>query len=581
MRSQQQPALSFHMPHPRRARTAPRSTRTAAPPLAGLGRHLRAVPAVPTAGGLPTAACTEGSAAGKPERTLPASFRALLDEHFPLTEPAVPPGVTDRAAKVAWLRTQNMALNTRRHYRNHLVAWGAWCVANGEVPFPADPQLVAEHFVDYAVLEADAAEDGADDPWEALVAVTTVELRLAALNKLHKLERVPVPGQELVVQQVVQGLARRFGKRRRFQRAAIDLRALERMVAGAKGLLPLPARRQVAHALHHGHQVSPGQLARLVWDDITFTEAGATVLLPPGARYAQRRTLELRSGRRSDRGALEALRRLSTVAPTDTRTAVLAKADAQPLTRQGVMAMLATAGAIRDADTPPLQAARNCALLLVGWHAALRRVSLSDLRWADVTRESDGWAILLRFSKSDQAGEGHEVFLAMTDVPGYTCPATALDEWLASMTAQLGADPRTSAPDAPVFPRLRADGNLYRNARGGLAAMSGASINDLISRLAEKVGLVDERATGAGRQPGYGGHSLRAGFITECIRANIPIAEIALTTGHRSFEVLLGYFRSHQNRTDNLSRRLLTGASQGGQQGKQDAAGTQRRRSLT
>ena len=57
------------------------------------------------------------------------------------------------------------------------------------------------------------------------------------------------------------------------------------------------------------------------------------------------------------------------------------------------------------------QAARNAALLLVGWAGAFRRIELAVLRCEDVLWLDSGVEITLRQSKVDQTGAGFVKFL--------------------------------------------------------------------------------------------------------------------------------------------------------------------------
>jgi hypothetical protein len=543
------------------------------------GRHLHAVSTGEQPAGAGSAAppeLVEHGAQAAAVREVDPSFLALLDRHLPLTEPEQPEGTgrEARRARVRWLASQNLAVTTRGHYRDHLLAWASWCAHNDTPAFPADPAMLAEHFVDYVVSDASTAGDAdqkKDDEesekeeleWDQLVAVSTAQLRLAAINKLHELEQQPRPGEALIVQQVLHGLARTFGVRTKFRRAAIDIAMLERILTVVRGAEPLRLRRQLAKALHAGHQVTPGQLARLQWQCVQIDEAGARLSLPPTVRYGQRVPLLLQARRRRDAAALAALRQLAQLSGAPAERTLLCRPDGTPISRQGVMAMLATPG--EPVGGAPGRAAalrrdRDCALLLLGFHGALRRVSLETTNWCHLTRTSEGWELLLPFSKNDQTGVGHRIFLSFTQHSTFSCPAAALDTWLATVTAELGHDPRDGSGRLPAFPRLTATGQLHRTPTDRLARMSGASINDLIASLAKTARLLEDLpkvSAQAGRNP-FGGHSLRAGFITECIRKNIDISEIALTTGHRSFAVLLGYYREIHSRLNNPSRQLLT-----------------------
>jgi integrase len=65
--------------------------------------------------------------------------------------------------------------------------------------------------------------------------------------------------------------------------------------------------------------------------------------------------------------------------------------------------------------------------------------------------------------------------------------------------------------------------------------MSDRSIARLIQKYAGRVGLEPETV---------GGHSLRAGFLTEASRNGATIAKMQEVSRHKKVEVLLGYVRS-------------------------------------
>lgn len=65
--------------------------------------------------------------------------------------------------------------------------------------------------------------------------------------------------------------------------------------------------------------------------------------------------------------------------------------------------------------------------------------------------------------------------------------------------------------------------------------MSDRSIARLIQKYAARVGLNPDMV---------GGHSLRAGFLTEASRNGASIAKMQEVSRHKRIEVLLGYVRS-------------------------------------
>jgi integrase len=95
-----------------------------------------------------------------------------------------------------------------------------------------------------------------------------------------------------------------------------------------------------------------------------------------------------------------------------------------------------------------------------------------------------------------------------------------------------------------VFPTVHKTGAI------GPAAMSGDAVNEMIRRRAEQAGFT------AAQIALLGGHSLRAGFVTEAFRAGADAHSIMRQTGHRSPVMLEVYAREHAPLTGNAVTRL-------------------------
>ncbi|WP_306305351.1 tyrosine-type recombinase/integrase [Rhodococcoides yunnanense] len=92
--------------------------------------------------------------------------------------------------------------------------------------------------------------------------------------------------------------------------------------------------------------------------------------------------------------------------------------------------------------------------------------------------------------------------------------------------------PRTAAR-APLFRAVAKSGNL------GTSPLSGAAIHQTIRRRAEHAGC-DPTALAK-----LGGHSLRAGFVTQGTRNGADGSAIARQTGHASIDSVEVYRREH------------------------------------
>jgi integrase len=204
-------------------------------------------------------------------------------------------------------------------------------------------------------------------------------------------------------------------------------------------------------------------------------------------------------------------------------------------------------------------AARDAAVLLAGFAGAFRRSELSGLNLPDVIpSRHDGVYLRVRRSKTDQEGEGQVKALPYGHDP-LTCAPCALYRWLDLLEAVDGDGGRAALmravrvagpPETHVCrrerPRLERELPLFRSLAGGGAVkparMSGHAVNDMLKRRAAAAGLDPDR---------YGGHSLRAGFVTQAFRAGADSRAIRRQTGHKSDSVLAVYDREYAPLTGN------------------------------
>ncbi len=199
---------------------------------------------------------------------------------------------------------------------------------------------------------------------------------------------------------------------------------------------------------------------------------------------------------------------------------------------------------------------RDSALLLMGFAGAFRRSELAGLQIGDITRHRhDGLHVRLRKSKTDQDGAGTTRALPYTD-SHRSCPPCAYLRWLQVAAAFdtggrpavirllrsapgfeghvcRGAWPQAPEKLAPVFRSVRRNGNL------SASGLSGAAIHKRIRHRAADAGydpvLVDQ----------LGGHSLRAGFVTQAFLNGADAHAIMRQTGHASPVMLEVYAREH------------------------------------
>jgi integrase len=171
----------------------------------------------------------------------------------------------------------------------------------------------------------------------------------------------------------------------------------------------------------------------------------------------------------------------------------------------------------------PMKAARDKALLLIGFAGAFRRSELVALLVSDLAFNDTGVDILLRRSKTDQEGEGREVFIP--NAKGERCPVAALKLWLSA----------TGIESGPVFR------SVSRYDKVGCRALTGQSVALLVK---QTVG----RLHGDLARTLVSGHSLRAGYCTEAAIAGLQTWQIKEQTGHKSDTTLAKYIRPVRRR---------------------------------
>jgi integrase len=167
----------------------------------------------------------------------------------------------------------------------------------------------------------------------------------------------------------------------------------------------------------------------------------------------------------------------------------------------------------------PMKAARDKALLLVGFSGAFRRSELVALRYEDMTRFEGGVELLIRKSKTDQEGAGRTVFIPHAS--GSCCPVKALMIWLSMAGIVSG----------PLFRAINRHGQVV-----GDNALTPQSVA-LIVKSSVRMMAGDDAAKNVA------GHSLRAGYCTEAATVGLLPYQIREQTGHKSDATLARYIR--------------------------------------
>ena len=173
---------------------------------------------------------------------------------------------------------------------------------------------------------------------------------------------------------------------------------------------------------------------------------------------------------------------------------------------------------------------RDAAIVLVGFAGGFRRSELTLINICDLKFSTDGVVVNVRKSKTDQEGAGREVglpFGANQD----TCPVRSLRQWLATSEISEGPVFRSVDRYGHVAPR-----GLHKD-----------SIGKLLKRAAARAGMnVDP----------LGGHSLRAGCVTQAAMNGVREFVIMKQTGHKTVATLRRYIRSGEIFRENAAAEL-------------------------
>ncbi|MGK5079428.1 site-specific integrase [Janthinobacterium sp. HLX7-2] len=167
----------------------------------------------------------------------------------------------------------------------------------------------------------------------------------------------------------------------------------------------------------------------------------------------------------------------------------------------------------------PMKAARDKALLLIGFAGAFRRSELVALQYEEMTQFEEGVELLIRRSKTDQEGVGRTVFIPYAR--GSRCPVMVLKNWLELAGIVAG----------PMFRPINRHDQIV-----GSKALTPQSVGLVVKTSVRMM-------AGDGAAKMVAGHSLRAGYCTEAAMVGLQPYQIREQTGHRSDVTLARYIR--------------------------------------
>jgi integrase len=202
---------------------------------------------------------------------------------------------------------------------------------------------------------------------------------------------------------------------------------------------------------------------------------------------------------------------------------------AKPLLRSDIVKIL---GTLRYEHEPTLIDLRDASLLMIGFTAALRRSEICALRVEDLQFCEDGVILTLRRSKWKNFA--FKKGLKRTGKP--LCPVRILKRWLTYANISSGY----------VFRSIRGDTVWH--------SLSHHAVNDRLKLLCRQAGIpVTVQHSAEDVELTVSGHSLRAGFVTECRRQGIPDWVVMKMTGHKDARNLSIYTRDVELFENNAS----------------------------
>ncbi len=204
------------------------------------------------------------------------------------------------------------------------------------------------------------------------------------------------------------------------------------------------------------------------------------------------------------------------------RTLGVAPKQKKPLTSELLLSLL-------EHIPDSLLGKRDLALLLLGFSGAFRRSTLAMLEVEDLEEVADGLRVHVRRSKTDQEGQGAVVPVVRGRA---ACPVEAVNDWMASAEITTG----------PVFRRMGRGGRVFPE------ALTPFSIGQVVKRYVKAAGLDPSE---------FGGHSLRAGFITSAVENGASVFRTMDVSLHRRVETLRGYVRRAEEFKDHAGDGLL------------------------
>lgn len=193
------------------------------------------------------------------------------------------------------------------------------------------------------------------------------------------------------------------------------------------------------------------------------------------------------------------------------RTIGTAQKQKRPATKRIMHALLNEIDGNRMIDI------RNRALLALGYAGAFRRSELANLKVKHIEWDTEGIYITVQKSKTDQEAKGIRKYIYYGEKAKY-CPVRLLETWLKT----------AGITEGYVFRQVTKGGRVLEK------PITDRTVYNVVQDVAEKAGLPKKE---------FGGHSLRAGLITQLANDETEERDIMRHSGHKSIEVMRRYIR--------------------------------------
>jgi integrase len=149
-----------------------------------------------------------------------------------------------------------------------------------------------------------------------------------------------------------------------------------------------------------------------------------------------------------------------------------------------------------------------------------------------MVRDDEGIYLIVRKGKTDQEGKGLKKFIYYGDKASH-CPVRLLETWISKA--------RITEPKEALFRQVNKAGKVGNR-------LSSTSIYKIIKDAVKKAGFNPDE---------FGGHSLRAGLITQLADAGVEEREIMAHSGHKSTEIMCRYIRESNIKKKSPTKGIL------------------------